>query len=185
MNRISQAFYQYKIPDHELTGVDNLFAIIERTWVGVFNNALVRNSEIAVMQEFSVWNSEKHIGRCDLLFRFKDENEEVDIFAEAKCHEFSNDLGKFKNDEFYQKILDQAYKYYKEEQQYYEKEVRLMAIVFEPIKNNERLERAKNIMDNWNNNIDPETDFLTLYYGNTRGVFVYGKIIPVSEYKMQ
>jgi hypothetical protein len=185
MSRISQAFYQYKILDGELVGVDNLFSVIERTWIGIFNNALVRNSEIAVMQEFNVWNSEKNIGRCDLLFRFKDENEEADIVVEAKSREFFNNLSRLGNVEFYKEILGQAYKYYKEEHNYYTKEVRLMAIIFEWIRNNERLEAAKSVMNNWGDKSDPETDFLTLYYGNTRGVFIYGKIIPVKEYELQ
>jgi len=184
MNRISRAFYQYKVQGQEYYGVDNLFSIIERTWLGVFNNALVRNADITVLQEFNVWNSERNIGRCDLLFRFEDENEEVDIFVEAKFEEFiySNN---FNRAGFYKKILDQAYKYYKAERKYYEKEVRLMAIVFELISNADRLEAAKTIMNDWKEGKDPETDFLSLYYGDKRGVFVYGKIVTVQEYERQ
>lgn len=185
MNRISRAFYQYKVQGQEYFGVDNLFSIIERTWVGVFNNALVRNSDIAVLQEFNVWNSERNIGRCDLLFRFEDENEEVDIVTEAKCCEFFNDWNNFNNGEFYRRILDQAYRYYKEERKYYGKEVRLMAIVFEWIRDTDRLEAAKTIMNDWKEEKDPETDFLSLYYGDKRGVFVYGKIVTVQEYERQ
>jgi hypothetical protein len=183
MNCISQAFYQYKVPNQEHFGVDNLFASIERTWVGMFNNALVRNSDIAVLQEFAVWNSERNIGRCDLLFRFNEENEDVDIVTEAKCYEFFNNWNMRKDTGFYKRILDQAYKYYIEEKIYYEKDVKLMAIVFEWIRNSEYLQIAKNIMTGWEYNNDPETDFLTLYYGNTRGVFVYGKIISIGDYE--
>lgn len=183
MNRVSQAFYQTRVTGQELFGVDNLFSVIERTWVGIFNNALVRNSDIAVMQEFSVWSDEKNIGRCDLLFRFNDGNEEIDIVAEAKCYEFFNNWDKFNNAEFYKRILDQAYRYYKEERNYYEKKVKLMAIVFEWIRNNDRLEAAKKLMDEFQHRNDPETDFLSLYYGNSRGVFVYGKILSVDDYE--
>lgn len=38
-------------------------------------------------------------------------------------------------------------------------------------------------MDNWTNKNNPGTGFFTLHYGNTRGVFVYRKLISATGYE--
>ena len=184
MHLVSEAFYHYGLPGNDIEGVDNLFAVIERTWMGIFNNAMIRTfPDIVTLQEFNVWSSERNVGRCDFLFRLKDELDDLDVIIEAKMYPFCDDWDQTDNVEFYNKILGQAYSYYREEKQYYTRKVWLMALCFEWIQKPRHLPLAKEKMHEWNKEKDPQTDFLTLYYGTNRGVFVYGKIISVHDFE--
>ncbi len=179
---VSNAFYNYDDQPNALKGVDNLFAIIERTWMGIFNNAIVRKfPDVATLQEFNVWNSERNTGRCDFLFCMKDDDGYFDIVTEAKMREFKNDWKQVERERDFEKIISQAYAYYKEEEIYYKKPVKLMALVFEWVRE-ERIEAAKGIMDNIDREIAKDFDFLSLYYGDRRGVFIYGKIIAARDF---
>lgn len=105
------AYYSYQVKNDEIAA-DNIFRIIERTWVGVLNNALIRvDPEITTLQEHSVWSDEKNIGRCDLLFRHCYNGKKDDFFTEAKVWEFTNNWGIPTQTDFYNKILCQAYNY--------------------------------------------------------------------------
>lgn len=80
LNRILKAFYTYDFPEDESKAIDNLFKIIERTWLGIFNNALIRtNPEITTLQEFAAYNDNGLYGRCDLLFRYADREKLFDF----------------------------------------------------------------------------------------------------------
>jgi hypothetical protein len=187
LNKIYRAFYSYQLKEDSSKGIDNLFRIIERTWVGILNNSLLlENPSITTLQEFSVWSSERNIGRCDLLFRYEHEGQKSDFVTEAKLYEFTDN---WKNDTakgFYLGILNRAYDYYSTEKKYYdtyESDIWLMAFVAEWIRGKERLTRAETIMSEWNENTDSETDFLTLYQGELSGAFVYGKLMKASEFE--
>ena len=178
INLILKAFYQY-----DDKGIDDLFTIIERTWVGILNNSLIRTDhETVTLQEFRVSNGEKIVGRCDLLFRMNMEQKNIDSIVETKCYEFKDNWKSCNFEAFYDKILTQNYNYYNAEINYYQPDIYFMVIVFEWIRSADKLEKAKNMMDEWDQNTEPTTDFLTLYMATNRGVFVYGKIISAKEY---
>ena len=187
LNRVASAFYSYEVEGDKTESVDNLFRFIERTWVGVFNNALNRHSSgITTLQEFSVWGNDKAAGRCDLLFRYHDNNDTHDFITEAKTWEFFNNWGHPSSPEFYFSILSQAYKYYAAEVDYYKaykSNIWLLAFVVEWVRDKPMLEAANAIMNEWNHNTDNETDFITLYKGKSSGAFIYGKFMSVEEFK--
>src|SRR5688572_10509304 len=66
---VINTFYQYDPkPKYNALGSDDVFTVIERTWLGLFNNAIIRAFPKSVtMQEFNVWDERKAIGRCDFL----------------------------------------------------------------------------------------------------------------------
>ena len=185
LNKIVSAYYTYNVNTNEISA-DNIFRIIERTWVGVLNNALTMvDPEIATLQEFSVWSDERNIGRCDLSFRHYHEGEKDDFVTEAKVWECTNNWETPTPPEFYRGILGQAYNYYSTEKKYYDdyrSNVWLFAFVIEWIRNKTMLDAAKEIMSKWDPEKDPDTDFLTLYIGTERGAFVYGKIVSAKEF---
>lgn len=186
LNKIYHSFYNYNIAEDTTKGVDNLFRVIERTWVGILNNALLKaEPSITTLQEFSVWSPERNIGRCDLLFRYEKNNQKTDFVTEAKLYEFTDKWQNNNAKNHYFNILKQANSYYISERKYYDtygSDVWLMAFVAEWIRTRDRLTRAKTIMNEWNDQTDSETDFLTLYHGDSSGAFVYGKLIKAAEF---
>jgi len=187
LDGIYKAFYSYPVNEAERPGIDNIFRIIERTWVGVLNNALLKSdSRITTLQEFSVWSEERSIGRCDLLFRYEAGVQRFDFVTEAKLFEFTNRWKNETAEQFYNSILRQAFNYYDTEKKYYDtykSEVWLVAFVVEWIRNSALLNEAVKIMSNWSQDTDNQTDFLTLYIGNDCGAFVYGKLVRASDFK--
>ena len=187
LNKIFKTFYSYDQQQMGDTnrGIDNLFRIIERTWVGIFNNALLKvDSTITTLQEFSVWNSERNIGRCDLLFRYEKDGKKADFITEAKLSEFKANWKKEGVKGFYLSRLKQAYDYFEPEKKYYESyqtDIWLMVIIVEWMRE-KMVPVALSIMDNWKQEDDPESDFLTLYNGGTSGAFIYGKLMRPSDF---
>jgi len=177
INLVADTFYKYDPEEHlNHYGKDDIFTIIERTWIGLFNNAILRAfPNTATMQEFSVWSETKAVGRCDLLFNYRYNGKEYDVISEAKSYEFTDDWNKTDSLQFYKPILEQAEKYHLLERKYYTRPVVLMIIVFEWIRDTTKLERATSIMKKWTAQSDSETDFVALYTGESRGLFVYGK----------
>ncbi len=187
LNKLARAFYSWEFEDDDIPAVDNLFRIIERTWVGIFNNALNRSStNITTLQEFSVWGEQKGVRRCDLLIRFNPNNTAHDFITEAKIWEFSSNWKRPTPKAFYHSIMKQAYGYYEAEKNYYQSyqsNTWLMAFVVEWIRNSNMLEKAIKIMDGWDHNTDEETDFITLFTGKESGAFIYGKIMSTEEFE--
>ena len=187
LNSIYNSFYNYYIKEDTLTGSQNVFRLIERTWIGVLNNCIIKNFQNATtLQEFSVWDSERNIGRCDMLFTIPLNNKRYDFVVEGKLFEFMNNWKPHTAKVFYNTILLQAYSYYNAERKYYDNynsEVRLMAFVVEWIRTTDLLDRAKKIMDEWTDSSDNETDFMALYHSDKSGVFVYGKYVVASEFE--
>lgn len=181
LNKIADCFYSYERSPDGFRGFDNVFKIIERTWVGIFQSALLKTDpNIISMQEFNILNGERVFGRCDLLFEWNN-GARNQIITEAKSYEFINDWGESLSDSFFNRILNQAYGYYESEREYYTQNTYLLALVFEWIRDTNRLEQAKKLMDNWSLNVNP--DFISLIAGERRGVFVYGKIVDAKSFK--
>lgn len=175
LNDAVKIFYGYTEPS---PGEDDLFRVIERTWLGLFNNAMLRCFPgIGTLQEFMVWGEDhKAKGRCDLLFNWQS----YDILVEAKCYEFKNDWHKCDSKKFYSEIIAKIKEvYYEHEKNYYSRPVLGMALVFEWIRTPKRLQAAIQIADKWPDKKDEETDFLALFSTASAGVIVYGKVLEL------
>lgn len=173
----TDAFYpEFEFDNIEAVGSDKIYASIERTWVGLLNNAIVRGTENATLQEFSVWGEEKHPGRCDLLVQFKDGTEKLDMLVEAKCREFPNTPGNVEDLSHRLKAaLLQARLYYQAEMKYYTNQTYLMSLVFSWIRNGEGLKKAKELLEGGSlRNIHLNA----LYWSENRGVMLNGNIEP-------
>ncbi|MCX6185812.1 MAG: hypothetical protein NTU43_02295, partial [Bacteroidetes bacterium] len=157
----------------------DIFALNERTWVGILNNAILKafpHDEISTLQEFGVYDEDKknHIGRADYLVCCEDKY----LLFEAKqyeeksvknlCDENKNDLAK-----------EQAIKYYNAELNYYNKEGKtafIIPIYFGWMRKEGLIEKAKEYKIE-----SDETDFCALYYEGNSGVWVYGKVYNSEE----
>lgn len=190
LNQIYKTFYSYDRQQmgDSYSGLDNLFRIIERSWVGIFNNALLKvDSSITTLQEFSVWDTERSIGRCDLLFAFEKDGRRADFIAEAKLSEFKANWKKEGVKGFYLSRLKQAFDYFEPEKKYYESyksDVWLMVIIVEWMRE-KMVPVADSIMQSWKEDDDPECDFLTFYDGGSSGAFLYGKVMRPSDFLNQ
>lgn len=187
LNSIYSSFYNYNIPEDTLTGTQNIFRLIERTWIGILNNCIIKKfRDASSLQEFSVWNSERSIGRCDMLFCIPSKDRRMDFIVEGKLFEFKNNWKPDSAKYFYNSILLQANSYYEAEKKYYDSynsEVRLMAFVVEWIRTTELLEKAEKIMNKWEDSSDGEADFLALYSSDKAGAFVYGKYVLATDFE--
>ncbi|MEI6880569.1 MAG: hypothetical protein WCK82_04520 [Bacteroidota bacterium] len=162
----------------------DIFALNERTWVGILNNAILKafpNDEVSTLQEFGVYHNENknHIGRADYLVCWEDKY----LLFEAKQYEelSTKKLIQKVNDKSYDKEFEQAMNYYKAESIYYKgKTVYIIPIYFgwmrEKIKYNLIDEAKKYKIES-----DDETDFCALYYEGNNGVWVYGKVYNIGE----
>lgn len=180
---VGHAFYGKEMKDESFHGVDKVFSNIERTWVGLWTNAMVRNTEVPTFQEYHVYSDTRLVGRCVLLFQIPVDGAPMNFITEVKSQEFVNNWNTKDTLPYYLYVMDQANKYFKEEVGYYpDGRTRMMALFFEWIGNTMLLDKAKDIMKDWKNNPDLEADFLGLYYGTQRGLFVYGKIMTEKAY---
>ena len=87
IRRTAKSFYDYSPEEFKETnkGVDKIFSSIERTWVGIFNNALIKSDDsVTTLQEFAVWSNVRQEGRCDMLFEWNT----CHFIVEAKSEEF-------------------------------------------------------------------------------------------------
>ena len=173
LNRLHDTIYNYN--DHKL-----LFALNERAWLGVFNNAIINAfPESAVtLQEFSVYNEGKFVGRADFLVHWKAGNgKEFYLLFEAKQYEETS-RSKILNDTWddLNKIKLQAQKYFDAEISYYEgKTVYIIPIAFGWIKKEGFLDEAKKYFLKGQQK-DQTSDFCALFYENEVGMWIYGKI---------
>ena len=173
----ANAFYQETEHDQEVMGFDKMFGGIERTWVGIFNNAVVRtDATIATLQEFKVFSDEKEEGRCDFLFQVNKDNQIFNVYTEAKqaIHDSMSNLTA-QND--YTTAFKQLNTYYEQEKKWCKCPNFQMVIRFEFINKSEELKLVQDAANNWDFSQDDGTNFLSLYYYKKRGVLVYGKII--------
>lgn len=163
----------------------NVFALIERAWVGTLNNAIIRAfpEDAVTLQEFAVYdNNKKIVGRSDLLVHWTDrKKKEFYLLFEAKCHEELNGSTFFSNNEKNIDVINQAGRYYDAEAKYYNgKNVYLISIVFAWLRKNKILDKAKEYM-NLIKSEEAPVHFCRLYHEKHEGMWVYGNIYkPLS-----
>jgi hypothetical protein len=160
----------------------DVFSMIEQTWVGLLNDAIKRiDINIPTMQEFSVWENNKGIGRCDYLFRWTNKkNATYDIITEVKQFECVGNWKYEHSKEFYSKIEKQARKYYQAEKHNYQQEVLTMTIAFEWIRYEGHMEKMLKTLDEFDGSIDEHTHFIKLIGHGNKGIIIYGNIIEVK-----
>jgi len=177
LNFVANQMYNY--PDAK-KGIDNkesindVFALIERSYVGLFNNAIIRGfPNSATLQEFSVYNKNKSSGRADLLVTHALANNEfINLLFEAKVgvatvNDYSADYRKI----YYEKLYNQAYKYFLVEKEFYTGESYIITISFDWIRHDYILTEI--LKDRF---IDTVSDFFFVYYTNEAGLSVYGNL---------
>lgn len=165
----------YKYKDHRY-----IFALEERTWVGLLNNAISKAfpKESAAIQEYGVYSETKFIGRADCLVRWEDNcRNEFYILFEAKKYKESDSMSMHLDTlEYFNSIKKQGMKYYNAEIDYYKnKTVYVIPIAFGWIDKKELLNTAKKYFK-ISKKEDMSTDFCSLHYEKDSGVWVYGKI---------
>jgi hypothetical protein len=183
IQKVCDAFFARDVSGNEIKGANKVFSAIERTWVGILNNAIIRLHENnTTLQEFAVWSDKALTGRCDMLFRILENENYYDVFVESKSYEYNDNWSVIEYKSHFKSILWQAYNYYEAEKEYYSADkTYLMAIIFQWVRKEDWLKKSiqklQNIADL------SEVDFIALYHADIRGVFVYGKIISVSKFK--
>lgn len=174
LNQIAVSFY--------LGEKENVvFECIERQWVGIFNNAVIKSykfDEVTTLQEYSVPLAEKQYGRADYLVRL----DNIDMLFEAKmCEEKGTVCSDEMMEADYLKVIQQATKYLKfNERGSYKEELYLIAIYFGWIRNEGVLEKVKRVMDAGKSTTD-KTDFCTLFCNESSGVWVYGRVVKPND----
>lgn len=173
LNRLQKTIYDYKDSHY-------IFALEERTWVGILNNAISKafpTTSVSI-QEYGVHSATRFVGRADCLFHLTDLNgKEFFLLFEAKQYKETN--AKYMHSdplEYYNSIKNQAMKYYNAEIDYYKnKTVYVISIAFGWIVNQQLLKVAKEYFK-ISEKEDKSTDFCSLHYEKDSGVWVYGKI---------
>jgi hypothetical protein len=171
LSRLRDTLYNYE--EHHF-----IFALNERTWIGILNNAIIKAYPNSVtLQEYGVHSPTKFVGRADLLVQWNHPNGKIYyLIFEAKQYKEQSFNTLLKDDEEYLKsIKDQGQKYFDAETTYYkDKNVYVIPIVFGWIPNKMFLDKAKQyfaVKDG-----DKASDFCYLYHEGDSGVWVYGKI---------
>jgi len=86
LNRLRETIYNYN--EHQF-----VFALNERAWLGVFNNAIVKAfpTTSVTLQEYGVYSPINFVGKADFLVHWTDNNGKVFYFLfEAKQYEEMN-----------------------------------------------------------------------------------------------
>lgn len=182
INKIALAFYNVSPEKEEIVFADKIFSSIERTWVGIFNNALIKADEsVSTLQEFAVWSYKGHEGRCDLLFEWNKNH----FLVEAKNREFNHNWQILAHESTFSFVLDQAQGYYRAEESYYPPDTFAMALIFEWVRNwdldliNKKVASyLKELTERTDNSA---SDFAVHISGKKRGVLIYGKIKKASD----
>lgn len=168
----------YNYSEDGKKGVDEVFALIERSYVGLFNNAVVKSfPNDSALQEFSVHLGGRNYVRGDYLVKHWEGDRSLSILFEAKQRQ--HDGRKYSMSEtkaFLDPFIEQGKKYYIAETQYYQDETYISSLVFEWVRYPEHL---KNVLS-WSDDDDGITDFYCLYHTNTAGLMVYGNLTKVQ-----
>ncbi len=177
MQRLSDTIYSYK------DSTRDLFALNERAWLGVLNNAILRAyEEVTSLQEFSVYDSRGFVGRADLLVSWKNKKgKSFHILFEAKQYEETNKkymLEDTKN--YFLSLKNQALRYYNAEISYYSETTFIVPIAFGWIREQDLLNVANEYLYSKAKN-DKTTDFCSLYSKENHGVWIYGKVYSAKE----
>ena len=178
LNRLRETIYNYN--EHQF-----VFALNERAWLGVFNNAIVKAfpTTSVTLQEYGVYSPINFVGKADFLVHWTDNNGKVFYFLfEAKQYEEMNsktlldDTGEYLNS-----IKIQGQKYFDAETTYYkDKTVYVIPIAFGWIRRKGYLSEAQKYFE-LKERKDKSTDFCSLFFENDFGVWIYGKIFETKH----
>ena len=176
LQKLADQWYNYT--EDEKNGIEEVFALIERSYVGLFNNAVVKSfPNDSSLQEFSVHLGGRNYVRGDYLVKHWEGDRSLSILFEAKQRQ--HDGRKYSMSEtkaFLDPFIEQGKKYYNAEPQYYRDETYISSLVFEWVRYSEHL---KNVLS-WSDDDDGITDFYCLYHTNTVGLMVYGNLAKVQ-----
>lgn len=171
LQRLRETLYNYE--DHRY-----LFELNETSWVGLLNTAIVKAfpESANCLLEFTVYEDDSMFGRGDLLVSWRNPKcEELYILFEAKQYfenKLENMLGESKD--YLDDIKEQAHKYFKAETKYYKgKKVFIVPIAFGSIRDQQCLDEAKRYFG-LTDKVDTSSDFCSLYYEGSNGVWAYG-----------
>ena len=175
LNKLASVICQYP---NNLLGLDDLerendvFTLIEQTYVGILNTAIIRTYPNAVtLQEFGVYSEDLKRGRADLLITFEGDQSGTEFLIKAK-HAGEANYQSYSNEKalrWYKKLYSQALQYYTAEQKYYLQQPTIVTITFEWARNQKQL---KEVLEE--TTTDEYTDFYYLYHTNSAGLLVYG-----------
>lgn len=158
-----------------------VFALNEATWVGLFNNAIIRSfgENVTTLQEMGIYEEKKFYGRVDFLVHWKSsENAEpIHFIFEAKQNEEQNSKTILNDSSAYlENIQKQGEGYYNANKLYYKNDrVFIVPIVWGWIRKKGLIEEALKYKG-FKSEIDEHIDFCSLYYEGSNGVWVYGKV---------
>ncbi|MBN8835599.1 MAG: hypothetical protein BGO53_02225 [Sphingobacteriales bacterium 39-19] len=176
--RLRGTIYNYK--EHHY-----VFALNERAWVGVLNNAIIKAypNTAVTLQEYGVYSPSNFVGRADFLVHWVDKNgKEFHLLFEAKQYEelgFATMLDD--TEEYLNSIKVQGQKYFDAETIYYkDKTVYVIPIAFGWIRKQGFLSEAKKYFEEGEKK-DKATDFCSLFFEGEIGVWVYGKIYDTKQ----
>jgi hypothetical protein len=188
LKAIAESMYRYP---NNLMGIDgkesinDVFALIERSYVGLYSNAVVRCFPAdAVLQEFPVYqkdeisNREKSAGRADLFIVHKTDNRFINLLFEAKA--MPAERKEYKQEElicYYKRVHDQALSYYNSEKEFYNGDTYIITINFDWIRKQDLLEDV--LKEEYPD--DGCTDFYYIYHTKEAGLMVYGNITKIES----
>ena len=164
LNQIQGKFYKKE---------DSVFDQIEMTWVGVFNNAIIKAfpKEATTLIEYAVYDEKEFKGRADLLVRWGN----VYLYFEAKRDSTISKVEKLEGDVVYTKVDEQLRKYSSSDKGYLPQQgstVYLISIFFGRIHKEEVLNKAQEVLQ-------PKSlkeEYSILYRSKTDGAWIYGKV---------
>lgn len=183
LNIVAESMYRY--PDTQKgidnkEGVNDVFALIERSYVGLYNNAIIRSfSQDSTLQEFSVYkrqeetDTDKSIGRADFLVRHLTETGYINLLFEAKA--WQSNWKKYSAEqtrEYYKKLYDQAFTYFEAEKLFYTGDTYIITISFDWIRKSSLLDKI--VEEKYED--DGCTHFYYIYHTGEAGLMVYGNV---------
>ncbi|MBK6840059.1 MAG: hypothetical protein IPG90_18730 [Bacteroidetes bacterium] len=120
MQKLADQWYNYS--EDEKNGVEEVFALIERSYIGLFNNAVVKSfPQDSVLQEFSVHLGGRNYVRNDYLVKHWDGERSISLLFEAKQRQFDGrNYSLAETKAFLDPFILQGKKYYIAETQYSE-----------------------------------------------------------------
>ena len=169
----------YCYSENGVKGTEEVFALIERSYVGLFNNALVKCfPNDSVLQEYSVRMENGSYVRGDYLVRHGESN----ILFEAKQRQFDGRKYTVADSiKFLKPFIRQGFKYYNAEKNYYRGTTFISSLVFEWVRHPHHLDLVRK----WDEEEDDGiTDFYCLYRTELAGLMVYGNLEQVRKSEM-
>jgi hypothetical protein len=177
-SRVANAIFIYPDDKKGIDGkesVNDVFALIERSHVGILNNAILRAfPNDTTLQEFAVYEKNGHsVGRADLFVKHVASKERsIDFLFEAKAGVFLwKNYSEDETRQFYERIQEQAYKYYLAEKEYYTHPTYIISIIFDWIRHTELLNRV--LSEEYSDNV---TDFYLIFHTKEAGLSVSGNV---------